>query len=628
MQADAMDRMPPDADPDAVVTSCLADLAANVPADQVLTRLRAAAPDGEASPLLRARYLRARAIATNRLGFAPEALADLLEARKLVEASGAPNELVEIWRNVALVYSWRGEGREAALALLQAVAAAGTEAANLAIVLAEAGRNELEIGRPHEAVALFDRALDLGGATLPAHEHERVCVNIVQALVRAGRVMEAAARLGVLPLEQASRRAKLLLCLEALRIALARSDHAAARDAFGRAAESVSPEPASFSRIELAHAEAELLIAEGNAGKADQLLRGVITRYADSADDLAGREVSARLLHAQALEALGRPDEADRTLAAALRRALARGLIGYADTVRSRIALRGGAQRAWFPELAALGPIEDHNHRFVRRRPIGGGGYGTVERAYDLELGIEVALKRMSLASLYDVGERTRLVESARNEVAAASRIEHPGVVRNYGMLMDANGDALVIEELVEGANLRSLMGRSVEPAEALDLLSRIGFALAAVHAAGVVHRDLKPENVILRDGSSPVLVDFGIAAICERLSRPAPSGTRGYMAPEQSHGRKVDERADLYALGALAHEMLLGRLPEPPGGGSVPRFWLRKKRIAGALRRAGVDGDSADLIAQLLAPWRWRRPRSAANVATRFAKAAAPTSA
>ncbi len=604
-------------DPDGVVSACLAELARNAPPDLVLARLRKVESSAQ-KPALRARFLRARAIATNRLGFAPEALADLLEARKIIGILGQAHEVVEVTRTIALVHAWRGEGREAALALLQAVAAAGADTTDLALVLAEAGRLEMEIGRPEDALSLLSRALDLSGAALPPSERQRALLNIVQALVTAGRIDEAQIRLDSLVtlISEDSRRPQLLVCIETMRIALARSNLVAARNALCRAAKFVSPEPNAFSRVELAHAEAELAIAEGDAAKADGLLREVIARYADSADDLAGREVSARLLHAQALEALHRNDDVDRTLAAALRRALARGLLGYADTVRRRIAARGGAEGAWFPKVGVLVPGDDPEKRFVRRRPIAGGGYGTVERAYDLELGLEVALKRLSLARLYDDRERSRLIDSAQTELAAASRIEHPGVVKIYGMLNSAGGDLLVIEELVEGPTLRKLVGMPIRPALACELLARIAFALAAAHDAGVVHRDLKPENVILRGEGSPVLVDFGIAMIRDRLDKAPRSGTPDYMAPEQIGRCSADQRVDIYALGVIAHEVLTGRLPERS---NTALSWLLRGsgcRIRRDLYRVGVERHIAALIAQLITPLAWQRPRSASYIA------------
>src|SRR5262249_49565203 len=146
---------------------------------------------------------------------------------------------------------------------------------------------------------------------------------------------------------------------------------------------------------------------------------------------------------------------------------------------------------------------------------------------------------------------------------SAASRISHPGIARIYGLLTESDGDALLVEEFVEGPTLRSVMAKEQEPARLLDLLSRIAFSLAAVHAANVIHRDLKPHNVILRGGASPVLVDFGIALLDRNRKNMAKGGTPFYMSPEQARGRSVDTRADLYSLGVTAYEALVGRRPE-----------------------------------------------------------------
>ncbi|HZT86603.1 MAG TPA: serine/threonine-protein kinase [Stellaceae bacterium] len=614
-----------DASVASLVIASLAELADNAPADAVLARLRQYTPESVPDPEVRARLLRARAIAANRLGFPSEALGDLLEARRLLLANPEPRELVEVLRTIALVHSWRGDGREAALSLLQAAAVAGTRADELAAILIEAGRLHIEIGRFEGAELLLRHALELAPAELPPRERERAGVNLVQVLVSTGRLEEARERLATLlaTVPAQSQRVRFLLQIEAMRIAAAAADYPAARAALAAAAELVEPDPDSFPRVELAHAEAELALAEGDAAGAEPMLAKAIARYADTGDDLAPREIAARLLQARVFEALSRPEDRDRTLAAALRRALARGLVGYVDTVRGLIAERGeGAAAAADAASAAAVEKRDPAARFVRRRRLGAGGFGTAERAYDLELGIEVALKRIPFGTLYDVEERRRLLDSARLEVAAASRVQHPGIVRIHGVLIDDAGEALVVEELIEGATLRAVMGNALPPARALDLLAKIAFALAALHAADIVHRDVKPENVIMRDPASPVLIDFGVAVVGAH-GRLAMAGTPGYMAPEQRRGARIDGRADLYALGAIAHQMLLGR-PWPESENRL--FGRRRARRAyqAGLRAAGVDTATATLLAALLAPNRRRRPSAAAAVAAQLARGAA----
>ena len=200
-------------DPRAAPEDCLADLAENKPADTVLARLRALEPMLRDDAVARARFLRARAIATNRLGFATEALGDLHEARRLLEGGDQPQELAEVFRAIATVFSWRGESREAALALLRVIAEAGGDRLTIALALIEGGRLQAEIGRPAEAQALFARALALGGE-LPKREFQRAWVNLLQVSVAAGHIDAARAQLDALDSALKSAPARLWLLAE------------------------------------------------------------------------------------------------------------------------------------------------------------------------------------------------------------------------------------------------------------------------------------------------------------------------------------------------------------------------------------------------------------------------------
>ena len=617
-----------DLDPSAVVTACLADLDAYVPAEKVAGRLRAVEDQAKASPLLHARFLRARAITSQRLQFPDAALRDLYEAARLLDAAER-RERSDVFRTIATVQNWSGDGREGALALLRAIAEAAVpnDRQALALAIADAGRLSLEIRRFNDAPSLLICALEIGGADFPEREQLRTAVNVLQAFVAAGRLDDARKRLEeILPaLAGYPNRQRLLVEIERVRIARAGGDFVEAHAALTRAAALVPDNPEAFERIEIAEAEAELALAEKNPARAATLLDEIVTRFAT--DDLAGREVVARLLQAKVFDALGHQEDAERTLAAALRRANARGLRGHADEVRSAIATRGGSEGMWVPGDTTSAPISTElTRRFVRRSTLGTGGFGSVVRAYDLELGVEVALKRSTLEDLFDPGQRNRLLEAARTEVAAASRIEHPGVARIYGMLVEGDREALLIEEFVDGQTLRAALP-ALERPRALDLLARLAYALAAVHAAGVVHRDFKPDNVILRPNQSPVLVDFGIALVGRKREKDLKGGTPFYMAPEQARGGFTDERSDLYSLGVVAHEMLLKKRPDPAatttmsGISSIiallaPGRGRRKRQLIAA----GLGPDAADLIADLLSPHPFWRPRSAALVGARFA--------
>lgn len=603
-----------DTDPRTALDDCLGQLADNKPAEGVLQRLRAIEPLLGDDPLLRARLLRARGIASNRLGFPEEALGDLHQALRLIEASDDRRERADILHAIATVFSWRGEGREAALALIRMIAEAlaGDDKVTAARALIEGGRLQMEIGRPAEAEGLLAGALDIAANALPRREFQRAWVNLAQALVGADRHQRARDHLAEMPvaLAQAPPRLTLLAHLARARLALRSGDLDAVAPAI-KAARAAAPDDAqAFEHVEISEAEAELALARGDADAAARQFETIVARHA--ADDLAGREIAARLMHAGALEALGCTDEAAQTLAAALRRAIARSLSGYADMARSRLTERTH-EREGPPGFATAAMDADADRRFVRQRPLGAGAFGKVMRAYDLELGIEVAIKRTTLHGVYDPQVRERMRHAAQTEMAAASRLAHPGIARVFGLLPLAGGDTLVVEELVEGPTLRRAMEGRLPVARIYDLLSRIAFSLAAVHGAGVVHRDLKPDNIILRGGDAPVLIDFGIALLeSERGGRAI--GTPAYMAPEQARGRGIDARADIYALGVIAFEMLTGARPQ----------LSERRRVRDQLIQKGVDPAVALLIRRLLMHRLWR-PRSASDAGAVFAQASAP---
>jgi tetratricopeptide (TPR) repeat protein len=607
--------------PAAIIEACFGELEANRPADEVLAKLRgidAAALD----PVLHARLLQVRAIATNRLGFSGDALGDLHEAAGILEQQGDGIRLAGLFRTIALVYTWRAQSREAALALLRAIAEAPDEGAEVSLSLLEAARLQMEIGHPRDACALFMRALKSGAASLPAHEQQRAAVHFLQALVACGDLEGAGAQQRAFDgvLTDWPVRLRILAHIELARMRKQTRDFAGAAAALQAAADLAPGDPDAFERVEIAHARAETIQAEGDPAAAVALWKDVIARYAD--DDLASREVVARLMCADALDASGAPDEADRMLAAAQRRAGERGLSGYADQARSRIAQRGTSAAAWQvgePPIAPPNPSSED--RFVRRRAVGAGGFASVVRAYDLELGAEVALKRSALRDLYDTVTRARLLEAARTEAQAAARIEHPGVAKIHGLLLEPEGDALLVEEFIDGPSLREAMAKAIDPTRGLALLAKIAFALSAIHGAGILHRDLKPENILLRSGDAPVVVDFGIALLGGR--RGAKAGTANYMSPEQARNSALDGRTDLYALGVMAHEILVGTLPPPAASDVVSSLWTIE-RLRRRLTATGMQPDLARLLASLLSPHRRWRPSSAAAVGRDFAAAAA----
>jgi tRNA A-37 threonylcarbamoyl transferase component Bud32 len=597
----------------AALDQVFADLAANKPEAEIIGRLRGLETRCQTPNRDRARFLNARGLVMNRMGQRSEALGDLIESASIFTQIGDAAGAAQVLRSVALVHSWRSDARESALALLRAIAEASDDPANLALSLFEAGRLELEIGRPRDAQRFFQQGLDIGGEAPPALERDRARVGALQALV-AGRDLDGAkAAAAALNIDaMATPRLKHLAQIELARLALAQNDFDDADAALVEVRAGLPVDPDAFEAVEYAHVAAESFFARKANAEAHTTIARVIARYAD--DNLPGREIAARLLDGQILDALEKPEEADRTLAAALRRAVATNLPGHADVVRERLAARGRSQNVWLPGLSPAPANFSATERFVRRRPLGAGGFGSVSRAYDLELGTEVALKNLRLKALYDSAVLAERRAGAQMEVAAASRIQHPGVGRVYGLLDEPDGDALLARELVEGPTLREAMQTKLHLAEKIGLLAQLAHCLAAIHAADIVHRDLKPENVVLRDGISPVIIDFGISAIGRvRQDKDAPK-TLNYAAPEQSKDGWADARSDIYAMGVIAYEVLTGRLPRLPA--RVELFNTRGKGLDGDLRAAGVPVDVAKLIGLMLSMAPHRRPQTARKIA------------
>ena len=218
--------------------------------------------------------------------------------------------------------------------------------------------------------------------------------------------------------------------------------------------------------------------------------------------------------------------------------------------------------------------------RYRIGRLLGEGGMGVVYEAEHMLMRKRLAIKVLHPA----MSAQPEVVTRFEREAMASAHIDHPNVAlaTDFGKLDD--GSFFLVLEFVEGRSLRAVLDEGrIEVGRALHILQQIAAPLVRAHGMGIVHRDLKPENVMLveRDGDPDFVkvLDFGIAkvpagdfgqvaAAAGRASRPALTqvgmiyGTPEYMAPEQALGATVDGRADLYALGIVAYEMLTGHRP------------------------------------------------------------------
>ncbi|MBA2750776.1 MAG: protein kinase, partial [Actinobacteria bacterium] len=190
-------------------------------------------------------------------------------------------------------------------------------------------------------------------------------------------------------------------------------------------------------------------------------------------------------------------------------------------------------------------------YRARRGGGLGGNGGGQL-----------VALKRLRRSGDPEV------VERLRREAGVLDSLDHPHVVRVLDLVIDGN-DAAMAMEYAAGGSLATLLARRgrLRPEEAVAVAVPLADALAAVHCRGLVHGDVKPANILFTAEGAPVLADFGMAARTSGDGRAVGDGTvmgtEGYVDPAVAGGAEVDERSDVYALGAVCHEMLCGR---PPG--------------------------------------------------------------
>jgi serine/threonine-protein kinase len=196
---------------------------------------------------------------------------------------------------------------------------------------------------------------------------------------------------------------------------------------------------------------------------------------------------------------------------------------------------------------------------------LGTGGMGNIYIAAHAKLNRHVAIKVLRP----ELAKRKELVARFFAEARTVNQLRHPNIVESIDMVEDVDNGAYTVLELLRGPDIKTrLAAGPIAIESAIRIGAQVADALAAVHAHGIVHRDLKPENLILieRDGRDDFvkLIDFGVAQIGEDSATGQPFGTAAFMAPEQAAGKRVDGRADLYALGVLLFEMVTGQHPFP----------------------------------------------------------------
>lgn len=228
--------------------------------------------------------------------------------------------------------------------------------------------------------------------------------------------------------------------------------------------------------------------------------------------------------------------------------------------------------------LLAAGVAQPRLGRYEIEKELGKGAMGVVYLGRDSKIGRVVAIKTMELSREFDPQELAEVKSRFFREAETAGRLSHPNIVTIY----DAGEEqelAYIAMEFVKGQDLTGYTrpGHLLPLAKVLEMVADIAEALAYAHGNQVIHRDIKPANVMYEPESGLLKVaDFGIARISDasRTRTGMVLGTPSYMSPEQLGGRKIDGRADLYALGVTMYQLLCGHLPFE--GGSMTELMYK----------------------------------------------------
>ncbi|MEX0973487.1 MAG: protein kinase [Solirubrobacterales bacterium] len=212
------------------------------------------------------------------------------------------------------------------------------------------------------------------------------------------------------------------------------------------------------------------------------------------------------------------------------------------------------------PSSSMIGTVLSGRYRLEAK--LGSGGMSTVYLASDETLDRPVAVKVMHR----EMSEQEDQLQRFRQEARAVAKLTHPNVVA----VIDAGEDGghpYIVFEYVKGETLKQRIGRvgALDTQEAIAYAIEVARGLSVAHARNMVHRDIKPQNVLIDEEGRAKLTDFGISRQLEQDGVTATGrvlGTTDYVAPEQAMGKGVDPRSDLYSLGVVLYEMLIGQVP------------------------------------------------------------------
>lgn len=270
------------------------------------------------------------------------------------------------------------------------------------------------------------------------------------------------------------------------------------------------------------------------------------------------------------------------------------------------------------PECGTTLTIPAKLGHFLLLNIIGVGGMGAVYRALDPTLNREVAVKVL----LKSVGDDQECIETIRREAQAAAQLSHPHVATVY-QIGEAHGQPYIVMELVSGKHFDEMIDTGpLDQSLVVQTAIEIAEGLAAAARIGLIHNDIKPENILFDDEGSAKLVDFGLAAYTDQVTRGGIWGTPFYVSPEKVKGEMSDVRSDIYSFGATLYHALTG---VPPFNASTPeavakaRFMRAPKSIASL--RADIHPDLAKIVTRMMQFERNQRYPTYASLLSDLAK-------
>jgi serine/threonine-protein kinase len=246
---------------------------------------------------------------------------------------------------------------------------------------------------------------------------------------------------------------------------------------------------------------------------------------------------------------------------------------------------------------------------------------GLLYRATDLKLGRAVAIKLLARHLVSDETAKARFIREARS----ASALDHPNIATVHE-IGEAEGELFIAMALYQGETLGQRLEKGrLGVKEALEVLRQVSIGLEAAHRAGIVHRDIKPANILITNTGTVKILDFGLAkpvSDSQALSMTQTGQTMGtvlYMSPEQLKGASVDARSDLWSLGVLAYEVLVGVSPFQTDSSAATVARILDDEPPSLATVPGVPDWLAELVSQLLRKNPVERPQTTSEVVSRL---------